>query len=344
MDAPRRILIVRLSAIGDVIHGLPVACALRNAMPKAFIAWAVEGRAGDLLEGHPALNEVVRMPRGWLKSPSQVRRLRACLKSLDFDTTIDLQGLTKSAICARLSGAKRRIGFAKPDGREISPWLNNQLVTATSPHVIERNLELLGALGISDATVEFKLPETPADAATAAAIVDRQQLAGGFAIVNPGAGWPSKLWPADRFAAVARHLSNRHRLPTLVVWAGEAERQLAETIVAGAPGAAAIAPATSLTELAALARRARVFVASDTGPLHIAAAAGTPCVGLFGPMPARRNGPYGSQHIAVQRVCLEGSSRERRRAGPESMEAITVEDVCAACESILAAGAARRCA
>lgn len=340
-----RILIVRLSAIGDVVHGLPVANALRAALPSALIAWAVEGRAGDLLAGHSALDEVVRLKRGWLKSSGEVLKLRRRLKTYQFDVAIDLQGLSKSAICARLSGAKQRIGFARPDGREISTWLNNDLVPPTARHVVDRNLELLGRLGMAPSAATFHLPEAPADTSAAELIIERQQLAGGYAVINPGAGWPSKLWPPERFAAVARHLASACGLPSLVVWAGEVERCAAEQIVAEAPGCAQLAPSTTLTELAALARRARLFVASDTGPLHIAAAVGTPCVGLFGPMPAWRNGPFGPANIAVQNVCLAGSSRERRRAGPQSMQAISAQEVCAACDKLLArANTAKRCA
>lgn len=138
-----RFLIVRMSAIGDVIHGLPVLTSLRAAWPQAFIAWVVEGRAAELLAGHAALDIVVSIKRGWLKHPASVLDLRRRLRTLDVDIAIDLQGLTKSAVAARLSGARQRIGFAGPDGREISPWLNNSRVLPTATHVIDRNLELL---------------------------------------------------------------------------------------------------------------------------------------------------------------------------------------------------------
>src|SRR5688572_14348411 len=164
MDGPRRILIVRLSAIGDVIHGVPVLCALRSAFPEAFIGWVVEGRAGDLLEGHPALDELIRVPRGWLKSPREVWRLRRRLKSCQFDTTIDLQCLTKSAIAAWLSGAPRRIGKAGVDGRELSRWFHNELVRAGGQHVIDHYLDMLRSLGIITPDVQYELPERAIDA------------------------------------------------------------------------------------------------------------------------------------------------------------------------------------
>ncbi|MBN2022087.1 MAG: glycosyltransferase family 9 protein [Pirellulales bacterium] len=336
-SAPR-VLIVRLSAIGDVIHGLPVLCALRRAWPEAHLTWVVERRASALLAGHAALDELILLPRGWFKSPGELWRLRRRLRQLRPDVTVDLQGLTKSAAVAWLSGCRRRIGFGDAKGRELSRWLNNELVDAPAAHVIDANLQLLAPLGLFEKTVEFNLPERAEDARSAQATIERLGLGEGYAMLNPGAGWPSKLWPTDRFAEVARHLGRQWRLPSLIVWAGAQERAWAAAIVAGAEGHARLAPNTSLTELAALARRAVLFVASDTGPLHVAAAVGTPCVGLFGPMPAERNGPYGPAHVALQKASFQGASRQRRGAPRAIMEAITVADVADACDNLLRRG------
>ena len=209
MDAAHspRILVVRLSAIGDVIHGLPILNALRAAYPKAHLGWVVSGKAGDLLEGHPALDELIRIPRRWLRSPREAWALRRRLKASRYEIALDLQGLTKSAMVARLSGAAIRIGFAGIDGRELSGWLNNERVRATAAHVIDRNLELLQPLGIIEPGVQFNLPESTIDAATADGILNQAGIHRPFAIINPGAGWPSKLWPTDRFAAVAGTLA-----------------------------------------------------------------------------------------------------------------------------------------
>jgi lipopolysaccharide heptosyltransferase I len=332
---PRRILIVRLSAIGDVIQGMPIACALRERFPQAFLAWAVEERAAALLRGHEALDELIPLPRGWLKSPGGVWRLRRRLHALHFDTAIDVQGLTKSALLAWLSGARRRIGFGSPGGRELSQWFNNDRVDPKTTHMVDRYLELLRPLGIESPTVRFQVPEREEDGNAAARILRERKLDQGCAIINPGAGWPSKLWPTDRYAAVARHLARVRRLPTLVVWAGQAEQVLAEQIIAAAEGTAHAAPATTLAELAALSRRARLFIGADTGPLHIAAAVGTPCVGLYGPWPASRHGPYGAQNVALQQMFFEGPTRARRNAPPIYMEAIGVDLVCDACDGIL---------
>lgn len=333
MKSPR-ILIVRLSAIGDAIQTMPVACALRERFPEAFLAWVVESRAASLLRGHEAIDELIELPRGWLKSPGGVWRLRRRLHDLRFDAAIDVQSLTKSAIVAWLSGAKQRIGFGNPGGRELSKWLNNRRVDPKTTHVVDRYVELLRPLDIESPTVRFQVPQRDEDRATAERIVGELGLGDGFAMVNPGAGWPSKLWPTDRYAAVAEHLNKAWHLPTLVVWAGAAERAMAEQI-AGAGPIVHIAPSTTLPELAALARRARLFVGSDTGPLHLAAAVSTPCVGLYGPWPATRHGPYGERNIALQKMIFEGSARGRRTAPPIYMESITTEMVCEACDRIM---------
>jgi len=330
-----RILLVRLSAIGDAIHAMPIACALRDRFPRAMLAWAVEDRAAALLHGHEALDELIVLPRGWLKSPRTVWQLRRRLRSLELDATIDVQGLTKAAIVARLSGARRRIGFGRPWGREFSPWLNNELVDTTATHVVDCNLQLLRPLGIESPEVHFRVPERPDDGESAEQIIADYGLEDGFAVFNSGAGWASKLWPGERYAAVSEYLDRQRNLPTLIAWGSPSERAEAERIAAGSHGSARVAPPTTLTELAAVARRCRLFVGSDTGPLHIAAAVGTPCVGLYGPWPAERHGPYGHQHVALQEMAFIGSTRGRRKASPAYMEAIGVELVCRTCDRVL---------
>jgi heptosyltransferase I len=332
MKSPR-ILIVRLSAIGDAIQTMPVACALRERFPEAFLAWAVESRAAALLRGHECLDELIELPRGWLKSPRGVWQLRRRLRELQFDTAVDVQSLTKSAVLAWLSGAKRRIGFGNPGGRELSKWFNNQRVDPKSTHVVDRYLELLRPLGIESPVVRFQVPERDEDRDTARRIIGDLGLEAGFAIINPGAGWPSKLWPADRYAAIAAHLHKTSRLSTLVVWAGASERTMAERIAQAGP-MVRMAPPTTLPELASLARQAKLFIGSDTGPLHLAAAVGTPCAGLYGPWPAARHGPYGPQNVALQKMFFEGSARARRTAPAIYMESITTEMVCEACDKI----------
>lgn len=339
-----RILIVRLSAIGDVIHGLPVLCALRAAIPRAFIGWVVEGRSGDLLEGHSALDELIRVPRRWLTSPREVWRLRRRLRALRFDTTIDLQCLTKSGIAAWLSGAPRRIGKAGRHSREFSRWFHNEPVAVGGSHVIDHYLELLRPLGIVSPAVRFDLPERAAERRVADDFLQASRLAESrFAIVNPGAGWPSKQWPPERYGELARQLLSAHGVRTVATWAGDAERSLAETIVATSAGTARLAPPTSLTELAALCRRAALLVGSDTGPMHLAVAVGTPTISLHGPSRAQWCGAYGPQNIRLQVRYEDGTSLERRQADDSAMRAISTDMVAEACNRLLFSSSKRRC-
>ncbi len=335
-ESQPRFLITRLSAIGDCVLTMPLACALREAFPHAWIGWVAERGGASLLEGHPALDQVIVAPKGVLKSPQKLWDLRKQLQSLRPDIALDPQGLLKSAIISWLSGAKRRIGFRPPVGREQSHWINNQLVTCTQRHVVHRYRELLTALDVEPAAVRFDLPNPMQNQRSIAAWLYSQHLDDKpIALINPGAGWNSKLWPADRYAAVARLLESERDLRSVVVWADERERAWAKQIVAAANGAATLAPNTSLPDLAALARKACIFIGSDTGPLHIAAAVGTPCVGIYGPTDPADCGPFGPANRTVQSYLQTGSSRERRNAENVAMQAITAEQVHAACCDIL---------
>lgn len=335
-----RILISRLSAIGDCILTMPLACALKERFSRAFVAWGVQGASASLLEKHPCVDLAIRVSKQDLRSPAALWRLRRRLRGLRFDVALDPQGLTKSSLVAWLSGARRRIGFARPVGREISPWLQTELVQSRREHVVERYLELLGPLGVEAPSVRFNFPRD----ATAAAVMTEYlelhpNLQRGFAVINPGAGWDSKLWPAERFEEVAIHLSRRHGLPTVAVWAGDRERLWAEQIVRQATGCAVLAPKTSLLELGELLRHARLFVGSDTGPLHMAAAVGVPCVGIYGPTRPEECGPYGQGHKTVQSFYQAGTSRQRRNAANEAMRAVSASQVCNACDDLISSGA-----
>jgi heptosyltransferase-1 len=344
MDGAPRILIVRVSAIGDVIHGVPVLCALREAYPQAFLAWIAEGSMGDVLDGHPALDELVRVPRRWWKSPREVWQMRQRLRSLRFDVAIDLQCLTKSAITAWLSGAPRRIGMSGAAGRELSRWFNNELVDAGGNHVLEHYLGMLRPLGIQSPAVQFNLPERAADAEVAEEFLHKRGLVGRrFAVLNPGAGWPSKMWPAERYGALAQYLDAKHGVTSVAAWGLKTELPLAETIVATSGGRAHLAPPTTMMELAAICRRAALFVGSDTGPMHLAVAVGTPTISMHGPSRGDWCGAYGPHNIRMQVRYEDGSSLERRRADDSAMRAITVEMVARACDHVLGLNAARKC-
>lgn len=322
--------------MGDVIHGLPVASALRQRFPDATIAWAVEGRAAELVEGHPDLDSVIKLPRRWWSSARTVRGIRRQLLDLRFDVAVDLQCLTKSALIAWLSGAKRRLGVAGANGRELSKWFNNELTDVHASHVVEHYLQILKPLGVEHTAVHFAIPQRSEDTDYAQHSLSNLGLCGRtFAILNPGAGWPSKLWPAKRYGTVAKHLLAEQDVQSLAVWCGSDERRLAQQIVDTSDGAAQLAPATTMSQLGAIARHASLFVGSDTGPMHLAVAVGVPTVSLHGTSRADWCGAYGDANIRLQAYYQEGSARERRTADNAAMRAITVLEVTSACDRLL---------
>ena len=330
-----RFLIARLSAIGDCILTVPLLCALRDAYPDAFIAWLVETTAAPLLENHPALDRLIVVPRRWLKSPRTVSRLRRQLKEHRFDVTLDPQGLSKSAIPAWLSGAKHRIGLKGEWGNELSPWLNNIRVLPKQVHVVDRSLEILSPLGIERPAVRFELAVDQDASEWADTYLRQLDVDRGFVAINPGAGWDSRLWPAERFGEVARHIRDRTGKLPVVTWAGEREEKWADDIVASSAGHAIKALPTSLTQLRELLRRASLFVGNDTGPMHLAAAVGTRCISLHGTTRAEQSGPYGDAHRVIQQQFRSGSRRQRRRLDNQAMRLIQVEEVCRACDELL---------
>lgn len=296
-----RALLVRLSAIGDVVHTLPALAALHGHGWE--VGWLAEPLARPLLENNPMLAHAFAAPAARAFDVAGARRALRAARAETFDVALDLQGLWKSALYARLSGARRVIGYARPWRREGASALLLGERVAGAPeavHVIDKNLALLRALGIEAVgTRAFPLPPAP----EAAARVDAQ-LAGlgldGFVILNAGGGWRSKLWPAEKFGALAAMLRERG-LPSLVTW-GPGEEALADRVVAASAGAARRCFATTLLEYVALARRARLVVAADTGPMHLAAAVGTPVVALFGPTDPARNGPFAAADEVVRRT------------------------------------------
>jgi heptosyltransferase-1 len=330
-----RILICRLSAVGDSILTMPLLCALRDHLPNAYLAWISEPAGATLLRDHAALDQLLIAPKGWLSSPKRVRAIRKQLCACSFDVVIDPQSLTKSALAGWLSGAPRRIGFAKPRGRELSRWLNNCRVTPTASHLVDAQLELLRPLGINNPSVRFALPRDEQVEGKMDQALSTLHLKCPFAVINVGAGWQSRLWPTVRYGRVAKHLGQKWCIPSLVVWSGQRERQWGEEVVAASGGQALLAPPTSLPELGAILRRAKMYIGSDTGPMHLAAAVGTACVALFGTTRPECSGPYGAQHFCVQHYYQAGSSRQRRRAMNDAMCGISIEMVTEACDARL---------
>ena len=337
----QRILIVRLSAVGDTILSLPVLCALRKEYPNSRIGWVVGSGAADIVRGHDALDDLFVLTKNDLKSVKAYWAFLKRIREWQPTTLIDAQGLTKSALIGWYSGATRRIGLVKSEfeGRELSTWLNNTLVTPTSEHVVQRGLALLKPLGIENPEIEYRVPVSPA--ANQRVNEQVRELAGPnvelgpFAIINVGAGWVSKIWPAERYAAVAKHLKDRWNLRTMIAWGGSEERSLAEQVSILSGGAAIELPATSLLELAEWIRRSVLFVGSDTGPMHLSVAVDIPTVSLIGPMPIGRVGHFSEKHIAIQRESLTEKERNRRKTDTKPMLSIQASDVIEACDEIL---------
>lgn len=335
---PIRILITRLSHIGDCILTLPVLSAIRGQYPEAFIAWAVESPSQKLLRHHPDLDEIIMIPKGWMSKPKCWSQVARNLRSFKFDIAIDPQGITKSALLGWISGAQTRIGGRGRWGRELSPFLNNRLVETTSAHVVDRSMELLNAIGVQGSYLESRRMDLPLCEQAGKTMGDWVTKAGikkPFVVINPGGSWASKRWEMDRYGAVASYLKRQYKIQSVVVWANDEELEMANEIHKVDPEATILAPATSLTELAALTNRSAFFIGGDTGPLHLAVASGTPCVGLYGTTRPEESGAYGSGHIAIQKWYQAGSCRERRSAENDAMRDINASDVIEACDKMI---------
>lgn len=329
-----RILIIRLSALGDVVHALPSLARLRDALPEATIGWAVEDRAASLLQGHPQVDRLHVIPRGaWAnlvkKDPLAVlrglRRQARELRAERYDVTLDFQSNTRSAALAWLSGAPRRIGQPRPFAKEAARLFATESPPPVSKtvHKIERNLQLLLPLGITGPAPRPVIPEPEALGAAADAVV-----AGGrrpLVVIHPGVSvfGALKAWPEERFAALGARLA-AGGARVLFAWGGAAEERLARSLAAGAPGTEVAPKTAGILGFAALLRRADLVVGVDSGPLHLAAAVGAPVLGLYGPKHPQTYGPFWSPSEVV-RAGLECSPCRHRRCPRE--DARPVESV-----------------
>ena len=344
-----KILIVRLGALGDVVHALPVAAALRGRYADAQIDWLVDARYAGLLELVPVVDHrIVISTRGQAGSGGARRGERRfdgklgvvsairAMRTERYDAAVDLQGLLKSAALARASGARRVVGFDRRHLREraASLFYTERCHPGAAAHVVDKNLSVLPAFGIHDATPAF--PFSVGDSEALSEVRGDAGERRAFAVINPGAAWPNKRWPPERFGALAAWLREHHGLDSVVLW-GPGEERLARAVAGTSQGAARPAPRTGLRDVIALAGAARLMVSGDTGPLHLAAAVGTPIVALFGPTDPARNGPWSPADISLSRfgacVCHYRRRCRRERA---CIEEITLQDVCGAIDRRLA--------
>jgi heptosyltransferase I len=298
-----RILIVRTSALGDVVHALPVLTALRRHLPEAKIGWVVEEGMAPVLTGHPDLDEllVVRL-RKWRRLSAQgMRELGGFFSALDRfapEVVLDLMGNHKAGVISALTLADRRIGYARRYRREPSSavWISEP-VAPRGTHAVDRMLSLLDALGLPPEPADFG-PEKLFREEPAAA----REIPEPFVLLHPGAGWANKRYPPAWWGEAARLLRERTRLPTWVA-AARNEEELAAGVEATSAGAARAVSAPDLPMLAALIRRARLVMGGDSGPTHLAQALGTPVLMLMGPTDPERHGPYGApEHALYKRL------------------------------------------
>jgi heptosyltransferase I len=297
-----RVLIVRLGAMGDILHALPAITALRAAHPEWYIGWAVEPQWRGLLCAEcstppsarsrqmPLVDAIHIVPaKQWARSPlsaatlRDIRRVRRELREGRYDIAIDLQGAVRSAVIARWARASRIIGEDKPRER-AARWLFTERISTSGTHVIEQGIEVTNA--VAGESLPFTLPLLPTDPF---AEQDAAALTHPYVLLSPGAGWGAKRWPIDRYAEVAKQLHREGY--AIVVNAGPGEESIADEFAVLTSTITPLNP--NLTELIAITRRASLVIAGDTGPLHLACALGKPVVGIFGPTDPARNGPFG---------------------------------------------------
>ncbi|HVO82330.1 MAG TPA: lipopolysaccharide heptosyltransferase I [Terriglobales bacterium] len=351
-SAPRpiqRLLIVRLSAMGDIIHTLPAVSALRQAFPQATIGWLVEERWAELLctlptphsgprsRQRPLVDRIhtvntAKWRKALLSSQTweQVAAGLSELRSVRYEVAADFQGAVRSALLARWSGAPVIFGLAQPRENAASMFYTRQ-VMARGTHIVEQNLSLAEA--IAGGPLEMPQVELPYDEAVEEECNRRLQGLGvrDFVLLNPGAGWGAKRWPANRYGDVARQLAE-DGLQSLINF-GPGEEELARQVEAAGAGAAK-GISRSLTQLIALTRRARLFIGGDTGPMHLAAALRIPVVAIFGPTNPARNGPFGTRSL-VLRNPASPTTHTRHPQPDEGLLEIAPEHVVAAARQLL---------
>jgi heptosyltransferase-1 len=308
-----RILIVKLSSIGDIIHTLPALAAVRRALPDAHITWVAEGRSAEVLRGQRMIDRLVEVDTRSLRAGNMVenmlldtaKQIRELRKN-EYDIAIDFQGLLKSATIGKLSRASRKFGFHRNDLRESAArvfYSDTAPAVGENVHIIRKNLALAATalrITVPDSNFEFPIEIDSSHRAEAFRIID--QVGGNrFALINPAGGWVTKLWHPEKFGQLADRLWGEYKLPSIVA-AGPDESELASRVIAASLSANLVAVQPSLKGFYELARHADVYIAGDTGPTHLAVAAGAPIVGLFGPTEWWRNGSPDPQDICVARA------------------------------------------
>jgi lipopolysaccharide heptosyltransferase I len=305
-----KILIVKLSSIGDIVHALPALAAIKNAIPAAEIGWAVDSRFAEIIRGNTLIDHLIELDTKNLRGGKVVDEMLldigtqfGRLRKFKFDVALDMQGLLKSAAVARFSGAKQRWGFGKNDLREPASRFLYTDTVAIDPqtHVVRKNLALAAnALNVETPHSNFEFPIFTGEQHKKEADEIVQKAAEEFVILNPAGGWVTKLWHAEKYGRLAEMIWEKLGLAS-VVTIGPNEDALAATVIQNSRSGKTIVAKPSLKGFYELAKRARLYVGGDTGPTHIAIAAGAPIVGIFGPTEWWRNGSLNPDDICVER-------------------------------------------
>jgi heptosyltransferase I len=333
-----RFLIVRLSSIGDIVHALPAVAALGEAFPGAEISWAIEKRYAMLLDGNPFVRRVIALDTlGWrsrlvsIDTLGEVVRSVHALREVHFDAAIDFQGLIKSGFIAWMSDSQKRLGFAENWLREpaAGAFYTDRVSPRDRRHVIEMNLALVERLGAAALPPRHWRFPLPCSACHEQVVRERLAVLGveEFIIINPGGGWISKRWSPGNYAELLHLIERDHReLGWRVLLTGSPDEEaLIQEILERSGSKQAMYFASTLAQFVALAHRAKLFVGGDTGPLHLAAAVGTPIVALYGPTDRARNGPFSASDITLSN---DGAIDHTRRARkPTFLPGIAVESV-----------------
>lgn len=339
MSEPR-FLVVRLSSLGDIVHTFPAVAALRESFPSSEIVWLTHPRWNHLVESSGLANEI------WATDTRSLKALREVIgriRQKTFDTSIDYQGLWKSAGISFLAGVKHRIGFSSDTIREFGvPLLYTDRVHCKSIHIVEQNGELSQHAGTKNKTAAVTLRTSPDDEANVSANLKSMGIEQ-YVVLSPGGGWRSKCWPAERFGALCRKIREMLHLRCVVNF-GPGEESLAAAVQQASGDADPLLYNGKLGSLMALLRNARCIVGGDTGPLHLAVALGAPSVAIFGPTDPARNGTYRSKNALTQKDILLRSANaittyKRGKDTDVSLFEISVDSVFAAVVQLLGASA-----
>ncbi len=323
-----RLLLIKPSSLGDIVHALPTLDALRRRFPSAEISWFVKAQWAGILERVRGVDRIWPVGPGlsdWLR---EIGRLR----DHGFDLVVDLQGLFRSGAAAWLTGCGTRVGFA--NAREGSPLCYTHRVPVPTPemHAVDRYRLVARALGCAETEPSFPIVPSQADGAQVRALLNAVGVdpESRWVAMLVSARWATKRWPVASFVSVAQQL-RRQGIPVVVI--GAASERAEAQDVAIRSGALDLSGQTSLTVLPALLQAAACLVTNDSGPMHVAAAMGTPVVAMYGPTSAVRTGPYGSRHrvLTAAVACRPCFSRTCRQAVPlECLSSIGPEQVVSA--------------